>query len=152
MLTLIDRISQKLPYISESRLQQIWDLIDSAEPSLIGDEKIDLNSLLKLSLQERDQIVTRQAQSIAHLFQPGSELLEWSDEYVEDDNWDDWHSPAANRSTDIAGDSKDSRLNFSASTSRLTWRTFISQAEVDLSTDVSGIIFPRSHVPHGTQS
>ena len=93
MLTLIDRISQKLPHVSESRLQQIWDLIDSAEPSLVGDEKIDLNSLLKLSPQERDsaertlreRIVTKQAQSIAHLFQPGSELLEWSDEYVEDD-------------------------------------------------------------------
>ena len=85
MLTLIDRISQKLPHVSESRLQQIWDLIDSAEPSLVGDEKIDLKSLLKLSPQERDLIVTKQAQSIAHLFQPGSELLEWSDEYVEDD-------------------------------------------------------------------
>jgi hypothetical protein len=89
MLTLIDRINQKLPHVSESRLQQIWDLIDSAEPSPAGDEKIDLNSLLKLSPQERDRIVTKQAQSIAHLFQPGSELLEWSDEYVEDDNWDE---------------------------------------------------------------
>ena len=89
MLTLIDRISQKLPHVSESRLQQIWDLIDSAEPSLNSNEKIDLVSLLKLPHQERDRIVTKQAQSIAHLFQPGSELLEWSDEYVEDENWDE---------------------------------------------------------------
>ena len=89
MLTLIDRISQKLPYVSESRLQQIWDLIDSAESILVGDEHIDLRSLLQLSPQEREQIVTKQAQSISHLFQPGSELLEWSDEYVEDENWDE---------------------------------------------------------------
>jgi hypothetical protein len=89
MLTLIDRISQKLPHVSESRLQQIWDLIDSAEPSLDSNEKIDLVSLLKLPHQERDRIVTKQAQRISHLFQPGSELLEWSDEYVEDENWDE---------------------------------------------------------------
>ncbi len=89
MLTLIDRINQKLPHVSESRLQQIWDLIDSAEPNLAGAENIDLNSLRKLPPQERDRIVTRQAQSIAHLFQSGSELLEWSDEYVEDDNWNE---------------------------------------------------------------
>ena len=89
MLTLIERINQKLPHVSESRLQQIWELIDSAEPSLVSDEKIDLRSLLQLSHKERARIVTKQAQSISHLFQPGSELLEWSDQYVEDRNWDE---------------------------------------------------------------
>ena len=89
MLTLIERISQKLPHVSQSRLQQIWDLLDSAEPSLVGDEKIDLRSLLQLSPQEREPIVTKQTQSISHLFQPGLELLEWSDEYIEDENWDE---------------------------------------------------------------
>ena len=87
MLTLIEQISQKLPYISQSRLQQIWELIDSAESN--SDEQLDLRGLLRLSPKDRDKIVAKQAQSIAHLFQPGSELLEWSDEYIEDDNWDD---------------------------------------------------------------
>jgi hypothetical protein len=86
MLTLIEQISQKLPYISESRLQQIWELIDSIEPD--DEEQFDLRGLLRLLPQDRDRIVAKQAQSIAHLFQPGSELLEWSDEYIEDDNWD----------------------------------------------------------------
>ncbi len=86
MLTLIEQISQKLPYISQSRLQQIWELIDSAESN--SDEQLDLRGLLRLSPKDRDKIVAKQAQSIAHLFQPGSELLEWSDEYIEDDNWD----------------------------------------------------------------
>ena len=89
MLTLIDRISQKLPHLSESQLQQIWESIDSAEPSLESNENINLNSLLKLSPQEREKIVTKQAQSIAHLFQPGSDLVEWSEEYMEDENWDE---------------------------------------------------------------
>jgi hypothetical protein len=86
MLILIEQISQKLPYISESRLQQVWELIDSTEPD--DEEQFDLRGLLRLSPQDRDRIVAKQAQSIAHLFQPGSELLEWSDEYIEDDNWD----------------------------------------------------------------
>ncbi len=81
MLTLIEQISQKLPYISESRLQQVWELIDSAESN--SDEQLDLRGLLRLSPKDRDRIVAKQAQSIAHLFQPGSELLEWSDEYIE---------------------------------------------------------------------
>ncbi len=103
MLTLIDRINQKLPHVSESRLQQIWDLIDSAEQSPAGDEKIDLNSLFKLSPQERDQIVTKQAQSISHLFQPESELLEWSNEYVEDDNWDESSDSRASAGRNLVG-------------------------------------------------
>jgi hypothetical protein len=89
MSTLLDRISQKLPYVSESRLQQIWDLIDSAESSSDNDEKLDLHILLQLPPQAREAIVVRQAQSIAHLFQSGSELVEWSDEYIEDENWDE---------------------------------------------------------------
>jgi hypothetical protein len=87
MLTLIEQISQKLPHISESRLQQVWELIDSTEPD--DEDRLDLRGLLRLSPQDRDRIVAKQAQSIAHLFQPGSELLEWSDEYIEDDNWND---------------------------------------------------------------
>jgi hypothetical protein len=87
MLTLIEQISQKLPYISESRLQQVWELIDSTEPD--DEDRLDLRGLLRLSPQDRGRIVAKQAQSIAHLFQPGSELLEWSDEYIEDDNWND---------------------------------------------------------------
>jgi hypothetical protein len=87
MLTLLEQISQKLPYISESRLQQVWELIDSTEPD--DKDRLDLRGLLRLSPQDRDRIVAKQAQSIAHLFQPGSELLEWSDEYIEDDNWND---------------------------------------------------------------
>jgi hypothetical protein len=87
MLTLLEQISQKLPYISESRLQQVWELIDSTEPD--DKDRLDLRGLLRLSPQDRDRIVAKQAQSIAHLYQPGSELLEWSDEYIEDDNWND---------------------------------------------------------------
>jgi hypothetical protein len=89
MLTLIDRISQKLPYLSESQLLRIWESIDSVETNSIDDNHLDLRALLQLSPVERDRIVVDQARSIAHLFQSGSELVEWSDEYIEDENWDD---------------------------------------------------------------
>lgn len=96
MLTLIvggaslkeTRIKQKLPYLSELQLLQIWESIDSVEITLIGDNNLDLRSLLRLSPLERDKIVVEQARSIAHLFQSGSKLVEWSDEYIEEQKRD----------------------------------------------------------------
>jgi hypothetical protein len=40
---------------------------------------------LKLPKAERQKLLEQQAKDIAHLYQPGSELLEWAESYVEDE-------------------------------------------------------------------
>jgi hypothetical protein len=40
---------------------------------------------LKLPKAERQRLLEQQAKDIAHLYQPGSELLEWTENYAEDE-------------------------------------------------------------------
>lgn len=50
---------------------------------------VDLRTFLKLPMDQRRELLAQQAAAIAPYFQPGSEEMEWVDEYVEDENWDD---------------------------------------------------------------
>ncbi|WP_026735546.1 hypothetical protein [Fischerella sp. PCC 9605] len=65
------------------------DLTDSS--SVNADEKqiVALRTLLKLPPEERNALLAKQAATIAEYFVPGSEEMEWAEEYVEDENWDD---------------------------------------------------------------
>ena len=49
---------------------------------------IDLSNpieFLKLPKAQRRKLLAQQAEEVAHLYQPGSELLEWTENYVEDE-------------------------------------------------------------------
>ncbi|RUT06798.1 hypothetical protein DSM106972_030550 [Dulcicalothrix desertica PCC 7102] len=48
-----------------------------------------LRELLKLSPEERQAILAKHAAKLAEYFVPGSEEMEWAEEYVEDESWDD---------------------------------------------------------------
>ncbi|BAZ13924.1 hypothetical protein NIES4071_57640 [Calothrix sp. NIES-4071] len=50
---------------------------------------IALRNLLKLPPEERQAILAVHASIIAKYFVPGSDEMEWAEEYVEDENWDD---------------------------------------------------------------
>lgn len=53
------------------------------------DEQIaTLRALRKLPLEERNAILAEQAAAIAHHFVSGSDEMEWAEEYVEDEDWD----------------------------------------------------------------
>lgn len=50
--------------------------------------KPDLSNPLefrKLPKAERQKLLEQQAKEIAYLYQPGSELLEWTENYIEDE-------------------------------------------------------------------
>lgn len=72
--------------ISESDAQQSADspTSDSAENQVIA-----LRTFLKLPVAERNALLAQQVATIAECFVPGSEEMEWAEEYVEDENWDD---------------------------------------------------------------
>lgn len=50
---------------------------------------MDRRTFLKLPVPERNALLARQAAIVAEHFLPGSEQMEWVEEYIEDDNWDD---------------------------------------------------------------
>jgi hypothetical protein len=50
---------------------------------------LDRRAFLKLSLEERNARLVPQAASIAAYFQPGTEEMEWAEDYVEEHNWDE---------------------------------------------------------------
>ncbi|PSB25233.1 hypothetical protein [Stenomitos frigidus] len=49
----------------------------------------EIRAFLKLPLAEQQRQLEQQAALIAPYFQPGSEDMEWVEEYVEDDDWND---------------------------------------------------------------
>lgn len=49
----------------------------------------NLRAFLKLPITERSALLTKQAAMLEEYFQPGAEEMEWAEEYVEDENWDD---------------------------------------------------------------
>jgi hypothetical protein len=58
------------------------------------DDEIDqqltaLRDMLKLPPEQRQAILVEHAAKLAEYFVPGSEEMEWAEEYVEDENWDD---------------------------------------------------------------
>lgn len=79
-------MTEKKELISAKDAQQSADspTYDSAENQVIA-----LRALLKLPSSERNTLLAQQAATIAEYFVPGSEEMEWAEEYVEDENWDD---------------------------------------------------------------
>ncbi len=50
---------------------------------------VNLQAFLELPMDQRRELLAQQAAAIAPYFQTGSEEMEWVDEYVDDENWDD---------------------------------------------------------------
>ncbi len=48
-----------------------------------------LRALLNLPVAECNDLLAQQAAAIAEYFVPAAEEMEWIEEYVEDNNWDD---------------------------------------------------------------
>lgn len=48
-----------------------------------------LRALLTLPIAQRNALLTQQAATIAEYFVTGAEEMEWTEEYVEDENWND---------------------------------------------------------------
>ena len=61
--------------------------IEKLANSSIDEQQIqDLRALLNLSPVERNALLAKQAANIAEYFVPGSDEMEWAEEYVEDNN------------------------------------------------------------------
>ena len=48
-----------------------------------------LRHILQLPIAERNALLAQQAATIAEYFRLGSEKMEWVEDYIEDDKWDD---------------------------------------------------------------
>ncbi len=59
---------------------------DATIASTADEQVIALHALLKLSPSERDRLLMQQVVTIAEYFTPGSEQMEWAEEYVENDS------------------------------------------------------------------
>lgn len=59
---------------------------DAIIANTANEQVIALRALLKLSPSERDRLLAQQVVSIAEYFTPGSEQMEWAEEYVENDS------------------------------------------------------------------
>lgn len=55
----------------------------------VTDQVNALRALLTLPVAERNALLAQQAATIAEHFVPAAEEMQWIEEYVEDDNWDD---------------------------------------------------------------
>ncbi len=61
--------------------------IEKLVNSSIDEQQIqDLRALLNLSPVERNALLAKQAANIAEYFVPGSDEMEWAEEYVENNN------------------------------------------------------------------
>lgn len=70
------------------RIQTLKEIASAAHPG--GSQIIALRALLLLPIPERNAILAQQVEALAgECFLPGSEEMEWVEEYIEDDNWDD---------------------------------------------------------------
>ncbi len=53
------------------------------EKSVVHNE-LDRKALLKLPVEERGRLLARQAAELKDLYQPGSEVMEWVEEYIDE--------------------------------------------------------------------
>lgn len=74
---------------------QVVAVLEFAQ-SLKTEQVLDRRAFLKLPPEEQDRLLAQQldpntpeAQALIAYFQPGSEGMEWVEDYIEDDNWDD---------------------------------------------------------------
>jgi hypothetical protein len=51
-------------------------------------QAIDRRAFLKLPVEQRDALLAQQVPTIAEYFLPGAEGMEWTDEYIDDDLYD----------------------------------------------------------------
>ncbi len=88
-------VIEQLP---EEQLNPLLNLAYSLQQSQPSQTQppLNLRDFLKLPPQERDRLLAQQldpttveGQAIAVYFQPGSEGMEWAEEYIEDEAWDD---------------------------------------------------------------
>lgn len=69
-----------------AQMEQLADL----HPVDITEQQISaLRALLTLPVAERNALLAHQAATIAEYFVTGAEEMEWTEQYVEDENWDD---------------------------------------------------------------
>ncbi|MCL1465551.1 hypothetical protein [Argonema galeatum] len=69
------------------RIEALKAIANAAHPA--GYQTIALRALLHLPVAERNTILAQQVEEAKDCFLPGSEEMEWVEEYIEDDNWDD---------------------------------------------------------------
>lgn len=74
--------------IESHRVEALKILSDAAYPDG-GEQVVALKALLLLPMAERNAILAQHAAILAEHFVPGSEEMEWVEEYVENDNWDE---------------------------------------------------------------
>jgi gentisate 1,2-dioxygenase len=86
---------EQLPEEQLNPLLNLAHSLQQSQPSQ-SQKPLSLRDFLKLPPQERDRLLAQQldpttanGQAIADYFQPGSEGMEWTEEYTEDENWDD---------------------------------------------------------------
>lgn len=70
----------------EQRVEVLKAIVEAAHPG--GYQAIALRALLLLPIAERNAILAGQVEAAKDCFLPGSEEMEWVEEYVEDDYWD----------------------------------------------------------------
>ena len=55
----------------------------------VTQQQVSALRALLIPVAERNDLLAQQAATIAEYFVPAAEEMEWIEEYVEDDNWDD---------------------------------------------------------------
>ncbi len=55
----------------------------------VTQQQVSALRALLIPVAERNDLLAQQAATIAEYFVPAVEEMEWIEEYVEDDNWDD---------------------------------------------------------------
>ncbi|MBW4527699.1 MAG: hypothetical protein KME18_21350 [Phormidium tanganyikae FI6-MK23] len=78
-----------LSTIEQLSEEQLSSLLDLARSLTQAGSSLDRRTFLRLPAEERDRILAEQAEFVAAEFQPGSEGMEWVEQYVEDEDWDD---------------------------------------------------------------
>jgi len=69
--------------------EQLSSLLEVAQSLSEKNYALDRRAFLKLPADERDRPLAKQLETAAEHFRPGSEAMEWVEDYVEDENWDD---------------------------------------------------------------
>jgi hypothetical protein len=78
---------EQMPEDNLSPLLQLAQSLQTEDAS--GNlRSIDLKAMLALPRDRRNQLLTLQSNLISSHLQPGSEAMEWVEDYVEDDQWE----------------------------------------------------------------
>jgi hypothetical protein len=88
----LDRVmntrQELLSTIEQLSEEQLTSLLDLARSLTQTGSLLDRRTFLRLPAEERDRVLAEQAEFVAAEFQPESEGMEWVEQYVEDENWD----------------------------------------------------------------